>query len=137
VIVRLTPGDARPIYVQIMDEIRRAIVLGTLAHDDPLPSTRELARDLRVNPNTVQLAYRELERLGVAYVRRGQGTYVANNNAPEREQRRLVREVSERAARDAYRHGITIEQLIAALSAKPARKPSRGRIRAEEEESDR
>ncbi len=135
--VKLTPGDPRPIYVQIMDEIRRAIVLGTLASDDPLPSTRELARDLRVNPNTVQLAYRELERLGVAYVRRGQGTYVANSNTPEKEQKRLVRDVSARAVRDAYRHGITIEQLVAALNAEAARKPTRGRPRADNEESDR
>lgn len=136
-IVKLTPGDPRPIYVQIMDEIRRAIVLGTLAHDDPLPSTRELARDLRVNPNTVQLAYRELERLGVAYVRRGQGTYVANSSAPEREQKRLVRDVSARAVRDAYRHGITIEQLVAALNSEAARHPGRGRPRTDKQGSDR
>ena len=136
-IVKLTPGDPRPIYVQIMDEIRRAIVLGTLAPDDPLPSTRELARDLRVNPNTVQLAYRELEHLGVAYVKRGQGTYVANSNTPEKEHRRLVRDVSARAVRDAYRHGITIEQLIAALNAEAARKPQRGKSSNTNEESDR
>jgi GntR family transcriptional regulator len=127
VIVRLTPGDPRPIYVQIMDEIRRAIVLGTLEADDPLPSTRELARDLRVNPNTVQLAYRELERIGVAYVRRGQGTYVANSNTPEKEHRRLVRDVAERAARDAYRHGINIEELTAALNSEAKRKPTRAK----------
>ena len=136
-IVKLVPGDTRPIYVQIMDEIRRAIVLGTLAPDDALPSTRELARDLRVNPNTVQLAYRELEHLGVAYVRRGQGTYVANSNTPEKEQKRLVREVSARAMRDAFRHGITIEQLIAALSAEAARKSSRAKPGSSREEPNR
>ena len=126
-IVKLVSGDSRPIYIQIMDEIRRAIVLGTLAPDDPLPSTRELARDLRVNPNTVQLAYRELERLGVAYVKRGQGTYVANSNTPEKEQKRLIREVSMRAARDAYRNGISIDELIDALQDERERKPARGR----------
>jgi GntR family transcriptional regulator len=120
-IVRLTPGDTRPIYLQIMDEVRRAVVLGTLGADDPLPSTRELARDLRVNPNTVQLAYRELERLGVVYVKRGQGTYVANSGTPEKERQRLVRDVSARALRDAFRHGITVEQLISALEVESKR----------------
>lgn len=116
-IVRIIPGDARPIYVQIMDEIRRSVVLGTLDADDPLPSTRELARELRVNPNTVQLAYRELEKLGVVYVRRGQGTYVSNSDTPERERQRLVRDVAQRALNDAFRHGITLEELIAGVGA--------------------
>ena len=73
----INTADPRPIYVQIMDEVRRAIVLDTLRPEDPLPSVRQLAGDLRVNPNTVAQAYRELERSGTVYVRRGQGTFVA------------------------------------------------------------
>jgi GntR family transcriptional regulator len=111
-IVRLTPGDPRPIYLQIMDEIRRAIVVGTLSADDPLPSLRQLASDLRVNPNTVQFAYRELEREGAVYMKRGQGTFVSNSSTPEVERRRLLREVAARALRDAYRHGLTAEELV-------------------------
>jgi GntR family transcriptional regulator len=72
--VALDSNDPRPIYVQIVDEVRRALVVGDLAADDPLPSVRRLATDLRVNPNTVSQAYRELERDGVVEVRRGQGT---------------------------------------------------------------
>ena len=55
----------RPIYVQIMDEVRRGRVLGTLRPGDPLPSVRQLAGELGVNPNTVKQAYRELEREGI------------------------------------------------------------------------
>lgn len=121
-IVEVTQADQRPIYVQIMDEIRRAIVLGSVSPDDPLPSTRDLARELRVNPNTVQLAYRELERLGLVYVRRGQGTYVANSNMPDAERDRLAREVAARALRDAVRHGVTVAQLVAAVHAEAERR---------------
>ena len=111
-IVRLTHGDPRPIYLQIMDEIRRAIVVGTLGPGDPLPSLRQLASDLRVNPNTVQFAYRELEREGAVYMKRGQGTFVSNSSTPQVERRRLLREVAVRALRDAYRHGLTAEELV-------------------------
>jgi GntR family transcriptional regulator len=111
-IVRLVPGDPRPIYLQIMDEVRRAIVVGTLEPDDPLPSLRQLASDLRVNPNTVQFAYRELEREGAVYMKRGQGTFVSNSSTPQVERSRLLREVAARALRDAYRHGLTAEELV-------------------------
>jgi GntR family transcriptional regulator len=98
-----------------MDEIRRAIVVGTLRPDEALPSVRQLAGELRVNPNTVQQAYRELERSGAVYVRRGQGTFVANGSASLGERRQLVAGVAARALRDAYRHGLTAEELIEAI----------------------
>ena len=113
--ITIDPSDPRPIYLQIIDEVRRALVLGTLRSDEPLPSTRQLAADLRVNPNTVQQAYRELERDGVVYVRRGLGTFAAGGGGGEAERRELVRGVAERALRDAYRHGLTADELIAAV----------------------
>lgn len=111
------PNDSRPIYVQIIDEVRRALVLGKLAADEPLPSVRQLATELRINPNTVSQAYRELERDGVVEVRRGQGTYVikANVSAPQR--RALARDVATRALRDAHRNGLDAEELILAIRA--------------------
>lgn len=113
-LIRLDPADTRPIYQQIVDEVRRAVVLGTLAPEDPLPSVRALALELRVNPNTVQQAYRELERAGVARSRRGQGTFVARTDAPS-ERESLARDVAERALRDARRYGIEPEELVAAV----------------------
>lgn len=114
-LIELAPGDARPIYLQIMDEVRRAIALETIHGDEPLPSVRQLAGALRVNPNTVQQAYRELEREGAVYVRRGQGTFVANSGIPAAERRRLRRAVAERALREAYRNGLTAVDLIEAI----------------------
>jgi GntR family transcriptional regulator len=116
----ISASDPRPIYMQIMDEVRRAIAVGTLGSDEPLPSVRQLAGELRVNPNTVQQAYRELERTGAVYVRRGQGTYVSNSGNAERERLLLVRQVAARALRDAHRHGCTVEELIATLRSEAA-----------------
>lgn len=122
--VNLDPRDARPLYVQIMDEVRRALVLGTLRPEDPMPSVRELASELVVNPRTVSQAYRELEREGVLYVRRGQGTFVAPGvHAGAEERRALARGVARRALLEARRHGVGVEELIMML----------GEVAAEEE----
>jgi GntR family transcriptional regulator len=117
VLISIDAADARPIYVQIMDEVRRAVVLGTVKPDDPLPSVRQMAADLRVNPNTVQQAYRELERDGLVYVRRGQGTFVSEEGAvqTDRERRELATMVAERALREAYRNGLTAADLLEAI----------------------
>ena len=111
--VQLDEKDARPIYVQIMDEIRRALVRGALRPEDPLPSVRELSADLVVNPRTVLQAYRELEREGVVYVRRGQGTFVsAAAGTDADEQRELGRGVAKRALTDARRNGLGVDDLL-------------------------
>jgi GntR family transcriptional regulator len=114
-IISIHPDDPRPIYRQIVDEVRRALVLGLVEADEALPSVRELAAELRVNPNTVQQAYRELEREGLAYVRRGRGTFVADVGTDRSERRSLARGVAERALRDAYRQGLTAEELLEAI----------------------
>lgn len=112
-LVNLDPQDARPLYLQIMDEVRRAIVVGSLRAEDPLPSVRELAGELVVNPRTVSQAYQELEREGVIYVRRGQGTFVSpavKRGAGER--RNLALAVAKRALLEARRNGIGTEELV-------------------------
>jgi GntR family transcriptional regulator len=105
----------KPIYVQIMDEVRRLIAIGDLKPDDLLPSVRQLAADLRLNHNTIAQAFRELERERIVYARRGQGTFVADRSAPEAEQDRLLSEVVDRALTDAHRHGIAPQRLVEAL----------------------
>ena len=122
--VLINTADPRPIYVQIMDEVRRSLVVGTLRAEDPLPSVRQLAADLRLNPNTVAQAYRELEREGIVYVRRGQGTFVAARRGGAAERKALAREVAERALVDAHRHGIDADELIEAIRKAGARKPA-------------
>ena len=113
--IRLDPTDVRPIYVQIMDEVRRSLVVGTLAADDPLPSVRQLATELRVNPNTVSQAYRELERQGVVEARRGSGTFVVQASVNGSQRAALARDVAARSLRDAHRNGLSADELIDAI----------------------
>ena len=117
--------DARPIYVQIMDEVRRALVLGKIVPDDPLPSVRQLASDLRVNPNTVSQAYRELERQGVVEARRGQGTYVVQSSVNGSQRKALARDVATRALREAHRNGLDANELIDAIRSTSSKRAPR------------
>ena len=115
--MRIDPTDPRPIYVQVMDEVRRAVATGALAPGDTVPSIREVARQLRINPLTVKQAYGELEREALVEVRRGLGTYVRANVSADAAREEVARAVAERALRDAYRNGLTAKALIAAIRA--------------------
>ncbi len=68
-----------PIYLQIIEEFKRQIVTGELKPGDKIPSQRDLAAQIRVNANTVQRAYREMELMGLVETLRGQGTFVSQN----------------------------------------------------------
>ncbi len=74
--MRLDYRDARPIYVQIMDTFRREISAGVLRREERLPSIRELAAELSINPNTISRAYRQLEMEGWIATVPGKGCYV-------------------------------------------------------------
>ena len=74
--VYLNYRDARPIYAQIMDGLRQQIAAGVLQPGDKLPSVRELATELAINPNTIQRAYRELEQSGFIATVAGKGCFV-------------------------------------------------------------
>ncbi|ABK62647.1 GntR family transcriptional regulator [Clostridium novyi] len=68
-----------PIYVQVMDIIKKDIISGKLKKGDKLSSVRDLSEKLKVNPNTVQRAYKELERENLAYTQRGMGTFIVED----------------------------------------------------------
>ncbi len=68
--------DSRPIYEQVKDSLRRAIITGGLRADEKIPSVRDLAGQLAINPNTIQKAYRELETEGYIYSVPGKGSFV-------------------------------------------------------------
>ena len=74
--IQLDYRDARPIYAQIVDTLRNQILAGVLQFDDRLPSVRELAAELAINPNTIQRAYRELESSGFIATVPGKGCFV-------------------------------------------------------------
>jgi GntR family transcriptional regulator len=75
--ITVDPRDAVPIWRQIEEGMRRLVAVGALAPAAPVPSVRDLARDLGVNPMTVSKAYQRLADAGVLEVRRGEGTFVA------------------------------------------------------------
>src|SRR3954470_21560043 len=114
--VELRPEDPRPVYRQIADELQRAIGVGMLKPGESLPATRQLALDLKLNPNTVQHAYRTLLQEGVIEMRRGLGAFVAH---PPRDSRHkpavIARQIAERALREAFRHGLLASDLMQAL----------------------
>ena len=94
--IHISANDGVPIYLQIINQVKRLIAAGRLAAGDELPPIRVLAEQLVVNPNTVARAYLELERAGVVTKRHGAGTYVAEKPSPLSRKEKL-RVLSERA----------------------------------------
>lgn len=82
--------DKRPIYEQVVDKIQNLILNGVLEPNSKLPSVRNLAVDLSVNPNTIQRAYVELERQGFIYVVKGRGNFVSDNEKLHLKEREKV-----------------------------------------------
>jgi GntR family transcriptional regulator len=103
-----------PVYRQLIDQVRGGLASGSLKAGDQLPTVRQLAVDLAINPNTVMRAYRELELSGLLETHQGTGTFIANKkvekNSAERE-RHLGQMAGEFAAR-AGAAGFTLEELI-------------------------
>jgi GntR family transcriptional regulator len=104
VILSVDPASGLPIYLQIVQQVKWRIATGALRAGERLPSVREIAGQVRVNPNTVAKAITELERAGVVETRRGSGTFVAAGSVTltRGERRRLVREACDRAVTDAF-----------------------------------
>lgn len=78
----INPGDGLPMYAQLIQQIKALIAAGRLKPDEELPSVRQLANQLVLNPNTVVRAYRELESEGLIYKKRGAGTFVSAQATP-------------------------------------------------------
>lgn len=116
-LLAVDPRSSVPLYEQIVGQVRAAVAAGVLSPGDPLPSVRQLAADLRINPNTVAAAYRELERAGLTTVQRGQGTYVAALSDARRddERARVGRVLVARLVDEARRLGLTPDELRAWL----------------------
>lgn len=112
------PADAAPIWRQIEEGMRRMISLGILGPGDAVPSVRELAQQLRVNPNTVARAYQRLTDAGVFAVRRGEGTFVADTptRLKKTERHDTLREAATRYAGTALSVGAPLEEASSELS---------------------
>lgn len=114
---QIDPRSSIPLYVQIADRIRIAVATGDMVPGGALPSVRQLASQLRVNPATVVQAYRELEEVGVVESRQGAGTFVRELAEPKRdaERQRLARRLVRQLLQEASSLGVTREDLEQAL----------------------
>ncbi|HEX7681122.1 MAG TPA: GntR family transcriptional regulator [Thermoanaerobaculia bacterium] len=110
----INPADPAPIWRQIEEGVRRLIALGALQPGASVPSVRDLAKDLRVNPNTVARAYQRLAEGGVLSVKRGEGTYVADEPPqPKKAERNgALRDAANRYASTAIAVGSALEDAI-------------------------
>ena len=114
---RLDLDSGVPVYRQIIDQVTGGIATGTLAAGDQLPTVRQLAVDLSINPNTVIRAYRELEIRGVLDTQQGTGTFISQQKAPRDgpgRQRRLNQLAGEFVAR-AGSEGFSLEEVLERL----------------------
>ena len=113
--IHLDYRDARPIYSQITDGFREQILAGVLCSGDKLPSVRELAAQLTINPNTIQRAYRELEMQGWIATVPGKGCFVCGiPQVTPREQQPLL-DTFDKTASALLALGMTRQELIARL----------------------
>lgn len=127
--LHIDPSSGTPIYRQIVDQVRQAVASGVLRPGDRLPSVREMAVELAVNPNTIAKAYQELERDGVIDTPRGKGSYVADrdHSLSDEERLRQFGEAVDRLVADAYRLRIdarTAEALLRERMAEAERRRS-------------
>ena len=107
--------DRKQLYEQLVDNIKNLILIGELKADDKLPSVRSLARELGINPNTIQKAYSELERCGIILTLPGRGSIViAQMDELKREQLSTLTETLTQLANEAKTAGITEEEFLKA-----------------------
>jgi GntR family transcriptional regulator len=114
---RLDLHSGVPVYRQLIDQVQAGIASGSLAAGDQLPTVRQVAVDLAINPNTVLRAYREMEIRGVLETEQGTGTFIAHQQAPRSEverDRRLDQLVSEFVSR-AGAGGFAVTEIIERL----------------------
>lgn len=112
----LNPADPRPVYRQIVEEVQRCVAVGIIKPEEALPPAGALAKELKVNINTVQHAYKTLAAEGAVYVKRGLGTFVSPSPKENRHRQAMTaRRIAEKALREGFRHGILASDLIAAL----------------------
>ena len=110
-------ADAKPVYLQLMDQVKFAIASGRLKPDDRLPPVRDVAVQARINRNTVARVYAELEREGLVYTRSGQGTFVSGraSTVNRTEQRRQLASALDELLAQAKLYGLSREQLMSLI----------------------
>jgi len=116
--IRIDPKSGVPFYRQIIEQVKFAIANTELAAGDQLPTVRQLAVDLSINPNTVVRAYRELEIAGVLDTQQGSGTFVGKERPAidTLEQQRMLDQILTELLARASSYGFTLEDILDGLS---------------------
>lgn len=117
----------KPIYLQIIAEIQRALVRGELNPGDKLPSQRDLAQEMKVNHNTIQRAYREMEGEGLVETVRGMGTFITQNPDVVKQIRvQMAEESIDRFLAEMFSLGLTSEQIVQSVTVRAKKLEGRG-----------
>ena len=113
--IQISYGHSKPIYEQVKDGLRQLMLSGVLAENAKLPSVRELAVKLTINPNTIQRAYRELETEGYIVSVPGKGSFVAGGGVAVQARKAELKEKFLAAADELRAIGVSDEELAAML----------------------
>lgn len=109
VVLTVDPRSGVPIYLQVIEQVKRSVAVGLLQPGEQLPTVKQLALDLTINPNTVAKAYRDLERDGVIETSPGRGSFIRANGVAESAKAAasdVAREALESAVREAKSMGL-------------------------------
>jgi GntR family transcriptional regulator len=112
--IRIDNASNRAVYQQIIDQVKRDIALGRLIKDEKLPTVRQLAKQLAINPNTIAKAYRLLESEGIIVTKPGSGAFIANldSSLSRAVRKRLLSDELERIAVEAFHMKIDRQTLL-------------------------
>ena len=111
---RIDNASGRPVYQQIIDQIKRDIAMGRLIKNEKLHTVRQLAGQIAINPNTIAKAYRQLEQQGIIVTKAGSGAFVANldSSLSRSVRKKLISEELERIVVDAFHMQIDSQTLL-------------------------
>lgn len=131
--------SGKPIYLQLVDQIKAAAASGALRNGEALPSIRPLAEDLKVNRNTIAKAYSELENLGVIETLPGRGCFLKENHAALRKEvrRKMLIEDIDQAIIQAHHLQVPREEFLALVEERVAALEDRRRANDEHREGER
>ncbi|HVR87175.1 MAG TPA: GntR family transcriptional regulator [Planctomycetota bacterium] len=115
---KLLPNSELPLFAQIIQQCRQALAQGILKPGDQLPTVRDLAEELVVNPNTVAKAYQDLEKSGITTTRRGAGTFIANGTSilATAEKERILKQKIEGCLTEAVHLGFSRKSVTKAFT---------------------
>ena len=117
--------DPRPIYEQVKDSLRKSILSGVLSPDEKIPSVREAASQLAINPNTIQKAYRELESEGYVYSVPGKGSFVSDCAQARSQREKELFDQLDTVAGELVHIGVSMDKICAHLSSPAAKEESK------------